>query len=77
MRKSIYVSQENDAALKGRFTGPDGSINYTQAINTALTEWREGRVNDCIKSESREVHHTGQLAAGQAQSKKPDDAGTC
>jgi len=55
-RKSIYINADNDAALKRRFADADGNMNYTQAVNTALSEWRQELTND---SNHQKQKHTG------------------
>lgn len=75
MRRSVYLSEENDAALRLRFAEPDGSMNYTKAINKALADWREGVSNGIsIESRETEVSRTGELAAQQAPGEAADDA---
>lgn len=67
-RKSIYLSAENEAALKRRFA-PTTELNYTKAVNIALTEWRETALTEQgLNDESQDKNKSTASATGEVAS---------
>ena len=60
-RKSIYLSAENEAALKRRFA-PTTELNYTKAVNIALTEWRETALTEQGLNDEKQDSNEGKTS---------------